>query len=894
MPLSLFISFFIWVCISPLMAAEVLASAEDLPQKVLVEDTYLPWQMKIDQSSINQQGIDRIQARDVLVIKGRNPNNQSQLLVIRIDDRNSFDYYTRTNLERRVNSGTFELRISIQGLKKENKQPLDIAKLKHIYIFNGQKTVRGNKQRNIKDIKVDYVAIEQDRQLPDYVRAYDFGSRQGEVLEGTHAINLLKNKEANNSIQLFGQMRAVDRPGPDPWIRDGIAGIEELRMPLEQGLWRISLFREDLGEWENLPRQMNLGLAINGIEQPLLKADNDRKTPAQWFQKEYLRFYQQTADKDPWHDVVKHRGLVQSYDFEQTSEELSIQLLGDSPQQRFISGLILQKLDSKVYQAETNALRLVNQRRQEYFNQHWLVEQQPLIDSTAPQDFVLNKTIRLAQGEGKLIEVDIQLDQDAQPSWQSSFQQEGGYLEIRKALPRWRRSGSSQHLTKRYTHLTKLSSEVIPTGSHRIALWLKANEQQTPGHYGMQLSFKHALTEGEENEAKIQYIKLSIEVIDQVLPQNKQKVGIYLDHSPHLQFFKQWQSLQLAQVYCDLNYLDRLDLRALAPPMETPSEDNLQNWLHELALYKEFYGPTDLLAYTPYKRLKEMLDVEALQSQMAKLSELSHGETRIYWSIADEALTAQIPKVQDDAQRLHSANQYAKTAGHLNHKEQESLIKELDLILINHGFGVDKAEIARIHKSLPSKGSSKKRVWLYNMPDFRLAAGAFLWHSEADGYVQWHGRMPTANPYDPTDGREGDYQFFYPQPNSCEVLPDVDRGLFELAVGQYELRWYLWLDQQTSPAAIRLKQQIEASLGSNWQQAEKTTLSQLDSWRDKIMDLAQSLKHLDKSLYSGGENEQVANTYQHGSAQDHDDCYVNRNHEREHGRVRNNRQQRCE
>ena len=884
----------LFILISLLISTGAQASTNALPQKVLVEDTYLPWKMKLDRHSI-----DRLQERDVLVIKGNNPNDQSQLLVIRIDDRNSYDYYSRTNLERRINSGTFELRISAQGLKKENKQPLDIEKLKYIYIFNGQKTVRGNKQRNIKDIKIDYVTVEQDRQLPDYVRAYDFGSRHSEILEGTTAVNLKlnkqankqENKQANDAIQLFGQMSEIDRPGPDPWMRDGIAGIEELRMPLAKGLWRIILFREDLGEWENLPRQMNLGIALNGIKQPYLNAENNRQTPAQWFQQEYLRFYRQTADRDPWLDIVSHRGLVQSYDFEQATEELSIQLLGDSPQQRFISGLILQKLDDKVYQPETNALTLVNERRQEYFRQHWMVENQPLKATVE-----LQQTIRLAQGEGKLIELDIQLDHAAQPSWQSSFKEQGGYIEIRKVLPRWRRSGSTQHLTKRYTHLTKLTSDETLIGAHRVAIWLKADEQQAAGNYEVVLSFnqpEHEKVRGKVRE-EIREIKLTVNVIDQILPMNKQKVGIYLDHSPHLQFFKQWQSLQLAQVYCDLNYLDRLGLRALAPPMETPSQDNIQDWLHELALYKEFYGSADLLAYTPYKRLKDVLDTDALQARMEKLAALSHGEINLYWSIADEALLDQIAMIEEDAERLHSANQYAKTAGHLNNKNQKALIKELDLVLINHGFGVDKGEISRIHKTLASKGLLEKKVWLYNMPDFRLAAGAFLWHSEADGYVQWHGRMPTANPYDPTDGREGDYQFFYPQPNSCAVLPDVDRGLFELAMGQYELRWYLWLDQQTSQAAIKLKQQIASSLGQNWQQAEKTTISQLEVWRGNIIDLAQSLKHPDKSMQSGGENEQVANAYQNDSAQDNDDCNVNRNHERGYGRVRNNRQQRCE
>ena len=866
---------------SPLVSGKLLAG-KVFAGNIFVEDTGLPWQM-----SFSAQGIKRLERSDVLVIKGNNPNDQPQLLVIRIDDQASHDYYSRTNLERQVGRGNFELRILTQGLKKENKQPLDLTRLRKIYLFNGQNKVLGSKQSNHQKIKLFSVGIEQDRALPDYVQAYDFGSRSSSILEGSTAVTLFSNKQKENPIKLFGNMREVNRPGPDPWIRDGIAGIEQVTMPLEKGLWRIVLFREDLGEWENLPRQLNLAIALNGIKQEKDNRLSNVLSPAQWYQSEYLKFYPQAANKDPWQELVSQRGLVQQYDFEQSTENLTIQLFGDSPQQRFISGLILQKLDDKVYQKQSNGLTLGNNRREEYFRQHWLIENQFLLtDQTqAESGAAIKKTIRLAQGEGKLIEIDIDLKGQYFPFWQSSFQQQGGYLEIRKAIPRWRREGSSQHIKKRFTHLTKLSTATAMKGKQRIAIWLKADELQRPGHYDLELSFKDA--------SESQEINLAIEVIDQVLPSNPQKVGIYLDHSPHLQYFKQWQVLQLAQVYCDLNYLDRLGLRALSPPMATPSEDNLKAWLNELALYKEFYGQSDLLAYTPYKRLKERLDSKVLQGKMARLAQLSQGQVNIFWSIADEALTEQIAQIQQDAQQLHSANQFAKTAGHLNNQNQQGLIKELDLVLMNHGYGVRKGEIARIHNTFGSKERAAKKVWLYNMPKFRLAAGAFLWHSKADGYVQWHGRMPTANPYDPTDGREGDYQFFYPQPNSCEDLPDVDRGLFELAMGQYELRWYLWLEQQTGKEAIALSQGIKTALGGSWKKAEQINTAQLEAWREQMIDLAQSLKHLDKSMVSGMTHEQVANPYLTNTQSNHAKS-SDRRHVIADARVRFHNQQRRE
>lgn len=845
------------------MVSLLLISLLQVSPWILAEDLSLPWKNGISEKH-------RVAMIDdgILVIKGTNPNAGSELIVIRMDDEASHDYYSRVNLERRIKSGAFELRISMDGLKKENKKALDVRALDDVFIFNANKYSDNTSQKTREKIIIHSISIAKSNPLPSHIMAYDFGAKHSEVLEGTQPVTL---GSKNPHITLSGRLREVDRPGPEPWGRDGIAGINELRMPLSKGLWRIVLFREDLGEWENLPRQLNLSLTINGLTQPLKKPTSEQKKSAnkasQWYQGEYLKFYHQYAKTDPWNDIVRHRGLVQSYDFEQVEEELIIQLLGDSPQQRFISGMILQKLDERIYHADKNGLQLVNNRREKYFHQHWMIEDQPLtVAASSGNSSELSQSIRLAQGEGRLVEFDIELASDAIPQWESSFIQADGHIEVRQAVPRWRRQGSAQHLKKRYSQLIPLQPQQLNKGVHRISLWVKSDERQL-GHYQFSLSFKN--TSGHETKA----LTLAIEVLDQVLPINKQKVGIYLDHSPHLQYFKEWKPLQLAQIYCDLKYLESLDLRALSPPMSLPLKEDLGLWLKELALYKDFYKQSDILAsdilasdilaYTPYKRLKEILDKNALQQKMAKLAKLTQGSLNVYWSIADEALADQIPLIQQDAQDLHSANQIAKVAGHLNNPNQKTLIKELDLILINHGFGINKAEVEEIHRMKTPNSSTSKQVWLYNMPDFRLAAGAFLWHSNADAYVQWHGRMPTANPYDPTDGREADYQFFYPQPTACMASPDVDKALFELAMGQYELRWYGWLEQQAEqmkhPKAKALKAKIERALGDDWQQAQKISHFQLDQWREQILTLAQTLKEPDlytTSLLSGESNEQ--------------------------------------
>ncbi|MGL5237674.1 MAG: hypothetical protein ACRC8O_06580, partial [Plesiomonas shigelloides] len=128
-------------------------------------------------------------------------------------------------------------------------------------------------------------------------------------------------------------------------------------------------------------------------------------------------------------------------------------------------------------------------------------------------------------------------------------------------------------------------------------------------------------------------------------------------------------------------------------------------------------------------------------------------------------------------------------AGQLNHPSQTALLPALSLVLINDGFGASAHNIAQLQKE-------GKQVWLYNLGASRLAAGFYLWRSGAQGYLQWHARMPTADPLNPVDGREADFQFLYPPLNVC-TLPDTDRSLFALLEGTDDLRWLHWLDSQS-------------------------------------------------------------------------------------------------
>jgi hypothetical protein len=130
--------------------------------------------------------------------------------------------------------------------------------------------------------------------------------------------------------------------------------------------------------------------------------------------------------------------------------------------------------------------------------------------------------------------------------------------------------------------------------------------------------------------------------------------------------------------------------------------------------------------------------------------------------------------------------------------------------------------------------------WLYNMPRLRLAAGFWLWRSGADGLLQWHARMPTADPFDPTDGREGDVQFLWPTPGVCDP-PDLDADALALAEGAEDLRWLAWLQASNAPEALALLARLQREIPGRWDAAASLPPNVEAGWRAEIIALARHL-----------------------------------------------------
>lgn len=827
------------------------SEAAAVEYSLLTRRQSLPWSQRF-------RSTQKIDASMNLVISGVNPNTAEILIVLRLDDANSSDYYSRVNIERQIAPGPFSLDFSLKGLHRSDGELLDLASLKKITLFYGQAP-----DENFNNIQLNTVFISKVEPVPGSVLlsentgetpfrnttgalVLDFGSESSSLLKGAQQVT--DKRHSFQQITLTGNLRGVNRPGPDPWLRDGIAGIDQITIPVNQEavkhsrFWRLTLFREDIGEWENLPKQMNLDIKING---KLYGGQHNFKDARDWYHNAYLSFYRKVASDDPWIDIVRHRGLVQQYPIEISEAmlkkgSLDIHLQGNSPQQRYISGLVFEPMDAGVQSFVSE----VNRRRENYFKQHWhhvdVTEEirKNIAESnkTAISQLALNQpyslqfpiTIPAVEGSDEFF---IRIDTPKQLPFN---------IETRIAAPQWIRTGSHFRLEKRYRYANELAQidkkkQSLTPGDYLLHLFIYPEKQLLPTDAGAYpLEVVRVSASGHHAEKTL--VKHSLDVLPVHLPLPEQSVGVYLDQNPALNGFESFKPFQMAQTYCDLTFLQKTGIKALAPPFVTPVSHQQSAWQQQLALYRKFYPDQEILAYTPFKRLSQWLKEDVLRSRL----EAVQPDYDLYWSIADEAQQQQFAEINNNARLLHSASRFAKTAGHLNHPNQKPLLKSLDLVLINHGFGVRKPDIARFKNE--GDGQSNK-LWLYNMPRFRLAAGAFLWHSGADAYVQWHGRMPTANPYDPTDGREADYQFFPPQPEVCHTVPDVDLRLFELMTGYTDLAWLTWLQQQENDEARQLIRKIRRSIGDDWQNASRLSDREIASMIKEITSMARRLKH---------------------------------------------------
>jgi hypothetical protein len=318
-------------------------------------------------------------------------------------------------------------------------------------------------------------------------------------------------------------------------------------------------------------------------------------------------------------------------------------------------------------------------------------------------------------------------------------------------------------------------------------------------------------------------VPIEIEVLGVRLPPTAKPAGYYLDEAPHATWFPGHEDIRDRQVECDLSLMRSLGLTGSAPALSTPTaqtgrfEADMRR-----ALKAAVAGPW--LGYTPAKRVLEAQGVQAGASIIARIDQemRAKGEIPPVWSVADEPSNPGHPETQlrDWISALRAAAPQAKLAAQLNTPADMRLASLFDVLVVNDGFGLDLS----ILRGASAKG---RDLWLYNTAQPRLTAGLWLWRAPASRYIQWHARMPTADPLDPTDGREGDVQMVFPSVQTCPLNPTIHRDLLEMAEGVVDQRWLLWLAAQPDAEARALAAKITAGTGDSWAQARQADLPQI-------------------------------------------------------------------
>lgn len=765
-----------------------------------------------------------IEADQELLIRGRNPGREVRTLIVRMDDSRSNDYASRVNLELTLPPGAFTSRIGPAQLRTTDGRPLALDDVRRIIIFPASKAL---------PLALGDVSFDRARGLPAGVLAWDLGPASGAAFPGFQVIG-------PEHPSLKGQrLKPLSRPSGDALIQDGIQGVERVHLPLEPGRWRITLWTEDPGEWEFMPHPIERRVQFNGET-----VFYERLEPLEWIERVYRRFAGREAviDGSPWDLFGSLRGGVIEAEVQVAAAGLNIDLAGSDRWATYLAGLTASPLD-------VDAHGLVQQAREQRFDEIWKT---PLVRplSTSGGARIMRRAVG---GRFPIDKTALQASPDTGPSLAARgtlVRQEYALIwardvpepEVSLELPRledqelavdlhwgrwdWRREqAASTLLVPRSNRLVAEPGRLVTGIPRRLLVSVHVPRNAPAGNYRGRV-----LIDGEA-------IPLAIEVLPTRLPGPGLPIGVYLEDNPPLTWFPKLAHERVSQRGCDLDTLARMGLTGLAAPLPTPWPKLESDFLEASEQLQSAGFGGGAFAYSTVKRLGWKLPPEEIGAQLARLEGMMK-ERRVQppiWSIADEPSNPSHGNgdVVKLSKAIRAAGRKIKLAAHLNTSADRRFLRYLDYALLNPGFGVDVKNVRRIR-------ASGTRVWFYNMGLPRLASGFYLWKSGAGGYLQWHARMPTADPFDPTDGREDDFQMLYPMAEICAPLPELDSLLVDMAEGILDLRWLRWLERRAKndDRADDLLDEISDAIPDRWDAMKALGSPAAADWRRRIQQLA--------------------------------------------------------
>ncbi len=759
-----------------------------------------------------------LERTDMLVVEGHaeSPADGSGAvtLVLRIDDDHSAGYASRVNLERAVKPGPFRWELPVSGLRTTDGRALRIESVKRIILFR------------IGTAKVTArLAAEPAPTLPAGAAGYSFGAPDAPLPAGFERV-------APGDPKLAGTHAIpVRRPGVDPLLASGMRDLRSIRLPAPDGPARVTLWTEDVGEWELLPHPLRRRIAVSGTV-----VRDETLTPAAWIAGRYLagRDVEWRPGEDAWSLYGSRRGGRISVETVVVDGAISIELSGDGPAGAFLAAVLIEPGSG-----DRPALAEVEARRAAWHRAAWTVGPEapdPALRIVDLDTRPATEPIRLAGARGTTVHASfaVKSRSERHAAVSAHWPDRGFPAAVYAAQLRLERRDVGRNLLVPAEDILRRDNATLPIRAdrpRRYELVVHIPADAKPGRIAGELRIVDA---GAERRIGT----VEIEVLAAVLPPAPAPVGFYLDEPPHAAWFGGDPKARSVQLACDLATLRRFGLTGNAPALSTPTIRGMDGFIADSRLAAAAGTSAPWLAYAPFKRAVSAMGLAGAAAQLAE-AERRGGAVdlpRPVWSIADEPSNhdrAGGPSPADIAAAVRAVAPGALLAGQLNDPGDIRHAHLFDVAIINPGFGIDSPQVETLRKA-------GRRVWLYNAGRPRLAAGYWTHLTGAERYLQWHARMPTADPFDPTDGREGDVQVFMPTAEPCSG-PDIHRDLLRLADGAVDQRWLAWLASRNEPEAAALRRDLNWRFGKSWATAAAIPEAELDRMRSDIMDLARRL-----------------------------------------------------
>ena len=468
---------------------------------------------------------------DALVVRGVVSGKSPALVVIRMDDGRSSDYASRVNVERLLPPGPFIWHFPLAGATAANGRVLDPRDIRRLMLFDPAGDGR---------VAIDEFSLEPGQRFPDGAVGYSLGSRDAPLIGG------LVRLTPDDPRVFGGHPVAVRRPSPDPVIANGIIGLERLRLDWPRGRARVSLWIEDVGEWETLPHPLQRRVRVNGRD-----VVSERLSAEQWIAERYLagRDREASVADDAWTAHGRFRGGLVSADVDVGDDGVTIELAGDGAESTFLAAVVIEPAgQSAALDAVLGGAPAMDGRELSSHAAPPGGRRSDLWESCAGRVAATrcNRAwLRRAncicvggpglQGRPKVSILAPTLD--------------GSRLNLDLYAAQWRldRTATGANLlarTNRILHGDPASLPILPDEPRRYVAWVERAERTRN---------RDSIAERSRFDAGgALAVPVEVEVLPVDLPQPASPAGFYLDEAPHLTWFEATRGDRGRQLGCDL------------------------------------------------------------------------------------------------------------------------------------------------------------------------------------------------------------------------------------------------------------------------------------------------------------------------------------------------------